>query len=252
MPADDELTAIKIIDPTIEMALNSLGIHRYEDFEGRTAEQLADDLMRRGVSITSDIIVQQNWIGQAQALAHKSPTLDSSTPEADTAHKKDEIARAPEVQAQHEAKPTPLQLAPPPVSEKPEEKAKPQEAADEAAVLQIKSARFAKQDASHGPGFEKKLLGEIVCELAAPRAFSKKAEPMTLCTQIHAVDLTTSASELLASKSQAISAAREKYQSTMDFETPNPGRYRLQVVALLLGAQPNVATCQGPILRVES
>jgi len=280
-PSRDELTAISGIDSTIEMALNSFGIHRYEDFERWTPEQLANGLMRLGIGISSEIILQQNWIGQSLELAGKSPKLNSSALET-TGHLENKITQGPEVQVQAEVKPTapqpvpqlmkemieqkeekrkpevkptPPQLAPAPISEKINEKIKlqSQPVADEAAVLQIKSARFAQQSATAGAGqsSEKKLRSEIVCELAAAKVSSKKAEPMTLCTQIHAVDLTTGASELLASKSQSILQAREKYQSTIDFETPNTGRYRLQVVAMLLGAQPMVAMYRGPILRVE-
>ncbi len=260
----DELTAISGIDSTTEMALNSLGIHRYEDFERWTPEQLADGLTRRGVSISSGSIMQQNWIGQGQALARKSPTLSSATPEMiDTT--KNEITQHAETQARSEVTPAPPQLATPPVSEKIDqkreekvnekidEKIKLQSVLDEAAVLQIKSARFAQQSATAGIGRsnEKGLRSEIVCELAATKLTSKKAEPMTLCTQIHAIELTTGFSELLASRSQAVSQTKEKYQSTIDFETPHTGRYRLQIVALLLGAQPNLALHQGPILRVE-
>ena len=76
-------------------------------------------------------------------------------------------------------------------------------------------------------------------------------QPLTLCAQIHAVDLSTGVTELLASKSHAVLANQHDYRADIDFNVPQVGRYQLQVVALLLGAQPAIDCHPGPILRVE-
>jgi predicted flap endonuclease-1-like 5' DNA nuclease len=357
----DDLLAIEGIEPTIEMALNSIGIRRFADFQGYTPETLARALQARaGISVTAETIAAQDWIGWAQILvdepaaqtarpdemksADEAPRPDLQEQESENpvmktepavpaaaadsekvvtnepvpepqqfqradsavtqpqedaaeevaaavgaaaaAAEEEEAAAAEEEEKETKSSPRemPVVLAekirkamtrktdrkslepilpeskrrpkaslpePKPSSQMAEEKT--QEPEQEIAV-QIKYAKFMQQEmpATESKPAEKILHGEIgytVKNVEAPAALS---QPMTLCAQVHAIDLSTGNAVLLASKSHALRANRYDYLTNVDFNVPPVGRYQLQVVALLLGAQPAIDCHQGPILRVET
>ena len=67
MQERDDLVNIEGIDPATEMALNSIGIRRFSDFDGHTAETLAQALQTRtGLFITAETIARQDWLGWAE------------------------------------------------------------------------------------------------------------------------------------------------------------------------------------------
>jgi hypothetical protein len=119
--------------------------------------------------------------------------------------------------------------------------------------LHIRRARFMQKDSSSPEKQgEKTLHGEITCELVHDGELSKSPETMALYTQVHAVNLNTGGSELLASKSQTVLPRINDYSVAIDFKIPPAGRYQLQVVAFLIGATPLLDIYRGPVLRVES
>jgi hypothetical protein len=81
----DGLRQIKGIGQAIAQALNSLGIHRYADLVSFTPNSLADLLKAEIPTISSKRIEREDWIGQAQSLAHSQEELEPPRPEADEA-----------------------------------------------------------------------------------------------------------------------------------------------------------------------
>jgi len=68
----DDLLTIKGIDPTTEMALNSIGIKQFSDFNNHTPSSLAKALKERaGIDISTEVIDSEDWIEHAQLLAKK-------------------------------------------------------------------------------------------------------------------------------------------------------------------------------------
>lgn len=323
----DDLVLIDGIDPTLEMALNSIGIQRFADFRDYTPETLAQALQdRTGVPVSAETIAKQDWIGWAQilldepasqiarldeeriadenlsntsvqpveqSLAHSEKVvIDDAAPESDQMQSADSVATPPRKEAatEKEAKSKRQQLQADdaerserlpnqksggksaqsasveslrwaksnlpkakPIAQAVGEKSKLEEHHNKEIILSITHATFKQQDMPViGNRRLKKILhGEIgyVLEMAnTPATFPG---PLTVCAQIHAVDLSNGVSELLASKSHPVLASRHDYRADLDFDVPRFGRYQLQVVAFLLGAQPKLALYKGPLLRVE-
>jgi predicted flap endonuclease-1-like 5' DNA nuclease len=276
----DDLLAIEGIDPTIEMALNSLGIRRYSDFRDRTPQELSQALQERtGIAISAAIIESQDWIGWAEILAaegtapaaperkdeerkesieaahlqdggHHSTTAEEDTPaiapEAEQEYAWGEAAEGLDLQKE---KSTESAFAQNP--ELPMAKSEDNSEIDGAAV-RIKGTRFEQFEtsATADTPSETRLRGEISCELTGAEALTATADGKTFCAQIHALDTATGESELLASKSERLQPNQAEYSFGLEFKIPRVGRYQLQVVALLLDAVPKIDFYQGPLLRV--
>jgi predicted flap endonuclease-1-like 5' DNA nuclease len=79
----DDLLLIEGIGPALEMALNSIGIRKYADFENLTPESLSKTLEERtGLTISAAELENENWIGQAKRLARENsvPILETEFP----------------------------------------------------------------------------------------------------------------------------------------------------------------------------
>jgi hypothetical protein len=119
--------------------------------------------------------------------------------------------------------------------------------------LHIRRAHFAQKNLSSTTARGDKVLhGEIGCELLHLDRLPPASETMVICAEVHAVDLANGRSELLASKSQIVQPHRNDYSTAIDVKIPPSGKYRLQVVAFLLGGLPLFDLYRGPVLRVES
>lgn len=120
--------------------------------------------------------------------------------------------------------------------------------------LQIKTAQVAllEQNTTEDEACGKRLAAEIACSLPEPRA-SEMLAPELLCVQVHAVNLSTNEAALLISYTRAAQWERLGESFELEFEAPsNAGLYHLQIVAFLLGADPQIVTRLGPRLRVET
>jgi predicted flap endonuclease-1-like 5' DNA nuclease len=252
----DDLVDIEGIDPRIEMALNSIGIRRFTDFAGYTPHSLAQTLEEQaGISISSDTIAAGDWFGWAQILAEESATRRASQKNPDPVvdetheaivpkHTGEEVSNAGEKKAQ-EANNSNASVAfddNKPIEEptiRPVKK-----------TLHIKAARFVPQPTKPSVGIaSKKLRCDVTCELIWPKE-AATLDSATLCAQVHAVNLATGVYELLGSTSRAVPLVHDDYDLVIDFHVPQVGRYQLQTVVMLLGAQPMIDCRQGPVLKV--
>ncbi|MDZ7362579.1 MAG: hypothetical protein ONB46_17925 [candidate division KSB1 bacterium] len=78
----DDLVDIEGIDPKMELALNSIGVHEFSDFQKYTAPTLAQALQENSeLAITAETIVNQDWIGRAAALAVEKNTAVTASEE---------------------------------------------------------------------------------------------------------------------------------------------------------------------------
>lgn len=236
----DELLLIDGLDPVAEMALNSIGIRKFTDFRGYTPETLAQALLERaGTAIAATTIAEQGWIGWAElhaAEAEKGKTV--AEPPAN-AGLHDEISPAAQPQIAETILPESENLATP-------------EAANREMDLSIRQARFQQFDKPAAPNTvtTKFLRGEIDCHVAGAEASGHLADRVPLCTQVFAVDTATAAHQMLAAQWGCLEPDRAEYRFDVEFVAPPVGRYQLQIVTLLLAANPKIASSQGPFLRV--
>jgi len=236
----DDLVQIDGIDPATEMALNSIGICRFADFQGHTPRSLSEALnTRAGVFIPEETIAGKDWLGWAQVLSEGAMgricQMDDHSMEALPDQ------RSPTMQAgEHPARQSNDETEADMINE-------------HDLTVQIKDAQFRQEGLSDAASqrSEQWLHGEIVCELAPTDAITDTSEPMTLCTQIHVTELKNGVADILASSSQKVLPGQANYRTELDFRPPQIGRYRLNVVAMLLGIHANLALWKGPILRVE-
>ncbi|GEM_PF-4210481 len=236
----NDLTAIEGIDPITEMALNSIGIRKFNDFRGHTAETLAQALREdAGIEITAATIAEKDWIGWAELLeteAEKEKTVEKSSAR-DALH--DEKFN----EAQADAAETIY-----PEKQKPETQ---DEANDEVDLL-IQQVRFHQFEspATANTAAAKFLRSEIDCRLTGATVPDMKPDRVALCAQIHTLDTTTGEHKMLASQAKHLQLTESDCHFSIEFEAPKIGRYQLQIVAFLLAANPKIAFYQGPILRV--
>lgn len=74
----DDLLKIESIKPITEMALNSIGIRQFSDFQNYTPLSLSKALQTRaGIAICAEIIESQKWIEHAQLLAEKKASQNN-------------------------------------------------------------------------------------------------------------------------------------------------------------------------------
>lgn len=236
----DDLVQIAGIDPATEMALNSIGICRFADFQGQTPQSLSAALnTRAGVFIPEETIAGQDWVGRAQVLSEGA---------VGQIHQMDDHSmqvipdlRSPTMQSREHP------------AQKPNDETDAARINDYDLSVEIIDAQFRQKGLSDAASQrnEQWLHGEIVCELAPTDTVTDISEPMTLCTQIHVIDLINGVADILASSSQKVLPGQAKFRTELDFKPPQIGRYQLHVVAMLLGIHANLALWRGPILRVE-
>jgi len=236
----DDLLAIDGIDPVTEMALNSIGIRKFADFRGYTAETLAQALRERtGIAIAATTIAEQDWIGWAELLAteaEKEKTVEESSASAALHDEKSHEAQADAAETIY------------PEKQKPET----EDEANDEVVLSIEQSRFHQfeRPATANAAAAKFLRSEIDCQVTGAKALSVTTDRVPLCAQIFAIDTTTGEHKMLASQLGHFQPSRTDYRFDIEFEAPPVGRYQLQIVTLLLDVNPKIAFYQGPILRV--
>jgi hypothetical protein len=236
----NDLTAIEGIDPVIEMALNSIGIRKFADFRGYTAETLAQALRERtGIEITAATIAGQDWTGWAELLeteAAKEETVEESSASAALHDEKSHELQAEAAATIH------------PEKQKPET----QNEANGEVDLSIQQVRFHQFEspATANTAAAKFLRSEIDCRLTGATVPDMKSDRVALCAQIHALDTATGEHKMLASQAERLQLTESDCHFSIEFEAPKIGRYELQIVTFLLAANPKIAFYQGPILRV--
>jgi predicted flap endonuclease-1-like 5' DNA nuclease len=219
----DDLLSIEGIDPTTEMALNSIGVHQYSDFRGYSPETLAQALLERtGIAVSAATIASQDWIGWAEILAAENPS--AGTAEAGNKNSAEEaIENAP---AQIELYSTGEQ--------------------DDEMALRIQEVKFTPAAMPAA----KLLRGEINCVLSGKMAPPPAVAYIALCAQVYVINKSTGEPKLMASHLARVQPGEMNYFLLLEFEIPAIGVYQLQAVAFLLQPVAKVAFYQGPPLRV--
>jgi len=232
LPQRDDLFIFEGVDPVIEMALNSIGIRRFSDFEGYTPQSLSQALQNRaGISISPNTIA--DWIGWAAIFAAADTDQMTLTVEGE-GQKQASIENAYAPDDEHHTASS-------------EEESEMKDGA-----LQIKEIRFVQVEmpATADTPSKQLLQGEMCCELAGRKTFAKMDDRIPLCAQIHAIDLATGESTLLASQAEYSQPDLIDYNVRLQFELPKEGRYQLQAVVFWLDADSSIDFYQGPTLRV--
>jgi predicted flap endonuclease-1-like 5' DNA nuclease len=291
----DDLVDIEGIDPTMERALNLIGVQEFSDFKKYTAETLARALKQTGLELdmTAETIDNQDWIGRAAALAVEKntavtasdeikPALEeisgrTTLPAAPTAagpEKKMPLTAVTRVEHASEQEPVSKTKPQQPDGDaKKQEKETPITAVSQADAglqadaaqtlptpphqgangwaLRIQNVSFTPIEMPAGPNQPqaKLLRGEIDYKMTNAEA-SVVAKRMTLCAQVHAVDMATGEHKLLASQAERLQPRRTDYHARLEFAVPRIGRYRLDVVVFLPQPEPQIAFYEGPFLRV--
>jgi predicted flap endonuclease-1-like 5' DNA nuclease len=218
----DDLLSIEGIDPTTEMALNSIGVQQYSDFRRYSPEKLAQTLLERtGIAVSADTIASQDWIGWAEILAAENPSGGAA--ETDGSQTAVEMVDT----AHHQIEPSST------VKE------------DDELALRIQEAQFTQVAMPAA----KLLRGEINCVLAGGTAPTAAAY-VALCAQVYVINKITGEPKLMASRLARLQPGEVNYFLLLEFEIPEIGIYQLQVVAFLLQPVAKVAFHQGPPLRV--
>jgi hypothetical protein len=241
----DDLLTIDGIDPTTEMALNSIGIRQFADFQRHTPETLAQALQERtGLAISAETIARQDWVGSAAILAsvNNGPRIAS----VEQPILREKISSQTTLPA-NQLPITPEQEIPPASVASAEIATKNEETGCQALLIQHAAFAPIERPAKPNHATMKFLQSEIDCSLIG-------AEAMTIavpfCTQVHAVDKATGGYKLLVSQVEQWQPGQMDYQVRLEFAVPGLGRYQLFVIAFLLQADSSVALYQGPLLRV--
>ncbi len=245
----DDLVQIDGIAPTTEIALNSIGIRRFSDFENYTPQSLAAALDERtGTSVSAATIEQQNWIEQAKTLAgDKTEPGDvsqkvetTSTPdnsENDNKNSSDSnISDSDGKVAQQDS----LAVA----------VAKSEVKFD----IRISHLQFVRtDDLINGDASGQNIIRAVIdCELIGDRASEFAVMQLPLCAQIHSIEIDTHRIDLVVHDTILLQPELLNYNFELDFNIPNLGRYNLQAVVLLLYQESAIDVKQGPLLKVIS
>jgi predicted flap endonuclease-1-like 5' DNA nuclease len=284
----DDLVDIEGIDPTMERALNLIGVQEFSDFKKYTAETLARALKQTGLEldITVETVENQDWIGRAAALAVGKNTAVTASEEIKSAPEeisgRTPLPAAPAAAAPEKKIPPAADTNAEAASERgPVSKTKPKQKEKETPImttsqtdagvkadaaktpptpqhderngwaLHIQNVTFTpiEMPAGSNQPSTKLLRSEIDYKMINAEA-SVFAKRMTLCTQVHAVDMATGEHKLLASQAERLQPRRTDYHARLEFAVPRIGRYRLDVVVFLPQPEPQIAFYEGPFLRV--
>lgn len=72
----EDLLMVEGVNPTIEIALNSIGILKYSDFNSFTSKRLSQSLQKwTGISVSAKTIENQKWFEQANKLDNENKAL---------------------------------------------------------------------------------------------------------------------------------------------------------------------------------
>lgn len=281
----DDLLAITGIASVLEFALNVIGVQKYSDFDDYTPESLAKTLSERaGQTISPNIVRSQDWIGTAKKLSelqkntmvhedNKPPASKSEKVEAKGKYEKEKSMdlRTPETKTPasrgifDEGKiqagdfstagvqtitdlPNALEN-PAPTTAKPSDVVASKKQL-ELKITEVKIRPF--DDAVTGLTMdETKLQAEITSRLILAKGYTLPEKGVSISAQIHAYNSATNTIELLASKPVNYQNGHSDFKINLEFSAPPTGRYKLQVVLLLLEATPEITLHEGPFLQVE-
>jgi len=255
----NDLLHIDGIDPTLEMALNSIGIRKFADFRGYTPETLAQALQERtGIAVVVTTIAEQDWIGWAElfaAEAENEKTIAEASGNGSLSGEnfhETQSDGAKKISRAEAARPAMESSADAGITANEEHKPETPSRSNGKVVLSILPARFnqfEKSGAANAAAM-KFLRSEIDCHVAGANALSVTTDGLPLCTQVFAINTTTEEYKMLASQWERFQPSRSDYRFCIEFEAPPVGRYQLKIVTFLLEANPKIAFEQGPILRV--
>src|SRR5574341_1109435 len=251
----DDLLNIAGIDPTTELALNSIGLRRFADFERYTPATLAKALQERtGLAVTAETIANEYWIGAAAIFAAVSDDTGKPTDSHELLEEAPQPAALPA--EQFSAAPA-EELAPAAVSgaPAPQENISTQNISNttvsdgatevnknDSEILQtelneekgngalwIQHVAFTPMETPaqpHRPA-TKFLRSEIVI---GAEAKAVGAEGTLLCAQVHAVDTATGEDQLLAAQAERLQRSQTDYPVQLEFAVPGIGRYQLHII----------------------
>src|SRR5574341_342115 len=208
-----------------ELALNSLGIRRFADFQAYTPQNLSQALHdRAGISVSADMIVRQDWLVWAAILAAEAAATTVECISTKSEAMENFIAWE-DNQDLSESVQTPVPIASDMAAAGSAEAALAQhcephhelpkdETVINAMAIRLSEVRFAPigpQEATAAAS-AKMLLGEINCELAG---ISSVSAP--LCVQLHAVDTAANGCALLAAKTERLLSNQAAYRFKLEF-----------------------------------
>lgn len=245
----DDLVQIDGIAPTTEIALNSIGIRRFSDFENYTPQSLAAALDERaGASVPAATIEQQNWIEQAKMLAGDETEPGDVSQKVETTSTADYSENDNKNGSDSKISDSDGKVA----------------QQDSSAVVVAKSEvkfdirishlQFVRpDDLVNGDASGQNIIrAEIDCELIGDRASEFAVRQLPLCAQIHSIEIDTHRIDLVVDDTILLQPELLNYNFKLDFNIPNLGRYNLQAVVLLLYQESAIDVKQGPLLKVVS
>lgn len=285
IPAEDSrdnLMQIPGIDQQKELALNKLGILRFKDFEGFSAEQLSEYLEQEtGMFISPGVIREQDWIGVAETLSREESSAKPSenkyekgTEKIPESHARDDsdkvshevqlnatvpIARHETMLKKHVVESTKSKQA---VDKSKKQKKQtvmspggtdwpiPAESVEKEknGSLEITHMKFTKtKPSSPNRSFPQKLMCSLVFKV---NGSISKMQPIPCSAQVFALNEKMNESRLLSHKPLVIADHESVYRLNLEFEAPTSGNHRLQTVIFSQQASPMIDFREGPLLRV--
>jgi hypothetical protein len=97
---------------------------------------------------------------------------------------------------------------------------------------------------------EKMLVARVCFQVSGPEAERHAADRIPFWIQVHAVDLESEASNLVAFERDQLESQVLEYTSQLKFPIPDLGRYELQSIVLLLPPGELMAFHRGPTFKV--
>jgi predicted flap endonuclease-1-like 5' DNA nuclease len=261
----DDLLAIEGIHPTVELALNSIGILTYSDFDGYTPETLSQALQKRaGISVTTQMIEDQKWLEQAKKLAQIIPSDQQLSQEKNQVQnmknndqikletdkeKLDEKHMVDSDESSGMVKP----IASEQTSQSRDHQQKRLKDFNKLVTLKITEVKFDPSEISLPDGTKaKKMRAEIYWTLDGDNIASIIQNRCLICAQIHAINTKTNEARLVATTFSQPLPEQNRYKNYLEFDIPPIGYYRLASVVFLLDQEATIDFHQGPFLKVIS
>ena len=257
----DDLLQLSTMTPEMEMVLNSIGIRKFSDFRKFTPEDISDMLnWRTGVFLSVEKIKKQQWFEQAQILSQnynqnkEEEIMDQEKternglksagkdPSKNVKAKTEKINKNNDKQVAVKNK------------DKAEKKVSPAtpKTADEnlnRQVLSIIETKFNQVESSLHKG-KFTIHGEVTIKKEEANTDSKKLDKAQFCIQILAENQESHKIKLLATEFSRLGPDKNIYSSRLNFTPPEPGLYRLYIVAYVFSDRKIFDFHSGPLLRV--
>jgi hypothetical protein len=302
----DDLKMINGIGPVYAKALREIGIRRFEDLAGYTAQELSKALREQaGAKVQPERIEAADWVGQAQELAEqKRAECTSPNHPVEPAEPAEEEPRASAWRQQagfslffdqvgeeegnqewrtrvyhdesgeetsfSETEPASwvkwiieraeLPAVEEPVPAEPEITTEPApalpnvveagEPEPQTTQIQILDVHVAESGPSSGVP-EKRIMAEVHFHLAGPGAEELTEQEPPFRVEVHAVNLESGDSDLVASERRQLQSHTFDYVTKQSFPIPELGRYELHSIVLLLPPGEMIAHhYEGPTFKV--